>query len=278
MKTLTLLAAATLAATAMPALAQSTDSSWNGWYVAGHLGGTDPANDDGGQFAFDTNLDGDFNDTVRTSSGVDAFSPGFCGGAGNGRTPDLGCRDDKGGAGAGLRVGYDWQMGRWVFGVVGEVANHDARDSVTAFSTTPAFYTMTRDLERTTALRARIGRAFGADGGWLVYATAGAVRADIDNTFRTSNGTNAFTPTGDSEANGMQAGIGIERRVLEHLSFGLEYLRTRLQDDDYRVAVTQGTAPATNPFVLQNPGGTVLRRTDEDFDVGAVRLTVAWRF
>lgn len=31
--------------------------------------------------AFDTSLDGNFTDTVRTVAGADAFSPGFCGGA-----------------------------------------------------------------------------------------------------------------------------------------------------------------------------------------------------
>lgn len=36
---------------------------------------------------FDTNRDGNFNDTVRTTLGANAFSEGFCQGAAQGRTP-----------------------------------------------------------------------------------------------------------------------------------------------------------------------------------------------
>lgn len=274
-----ILAATLLAAIAAPAaFAQSGEAPWSGFYVGGNLGASEPASSSDGQILFDTDLDGQFGDTVRTAAGADAFSPGFCGGSANGRTPAGGCRDDKGGADYGLRLGYDWQMGNWVFGLVGEYTQGDARDSVSAFSTTPALYTMTRDLDTTTALRARAGMAFGERSDWLAYATAGAVSAKINNSFASSNTANSFEASGDSDANGIQAGLGIERKVLDNLSLGLEYLHTRVNDDEARVRVGRGTAPATNPFLLTNPSGTDFRRSDEDFDVGSLRLTATMRF
>jgi len=128
------------------------------------------------------------------------------------------------------------------------------------------------------ARRGRVGMSFGGEGQWLGYATAGAVRGRISNSFATSNTANAFTPSGSDDANGYQAGLGIERRVLGNLSIGLEYLYTRLDDDGARVRVERGTAPATNPFLLVNPAGTNFRRSDNDFSVGSLRLTAHWRF
>lgn len=258
--------------------AMAQDAQWEGAYVGGHFGGAEPVDSDGGRILFDTNLDGSFGDTVRTAAGADAFSPGFCGGSANGRTPAAGCREDSGGAELGARVGYDWQRGGLVFGAVLEYADHDLRDSVAAFSTTPAFYTMTRDLERSLALRGRLGLAFGERGDWLGYVTAGGVRAELRNRFRTSNGVNGFELSGEGSVNGLQAGIGLERRIQSGLSVGLEYLHTRLEDDGFRVRAVRGNAPATNPFVLVNPGGTDFRRSDDALKYGSLRLTATWRF
>lgn len=254
------------------------DTSWQGFHAGISLGAGEPVSSDGGRILFDTNLDGQFGDTVRTAAGADAFSPGFCGGAAVARTPADGCRGDDGGAEASVRVGYDWQRGALVFGVVGEYTTHEARDSVAAFSTTPAFYTMTRELEHSLALRGRVGLAFGESGAWLGYGTLGAVQGRVANTFATSNAANRFRPSGRDDVSGLQAGVGLERRVNDRLSVGVEYLYTRLDDGDARVRVEQGTAPATNPFVLTNPAGTDFRRSDDDFNVGSIRVFASLRF
>jgi len=282
-QTLLVLALASLAG---PALAQSSDpaTKWTGFYVGGQLGNSDSRGGNDGRILFDTNLDGTFGDTIRTTTGVDAFSPGFCSGASEGRTPAGGCSEDKGGTEYGARVGYDWQMGNLVFGVVGEYSNHDVRDSVSAFSITPAFYYFTRELASTAAIRARVGLAFGQENDWMGYVTAGAVRGRLENEFETSNTANAFTLDGSSglvnssDANGVQAGIGIERKIAGNFSLGLEYLQTRLKDDESRVRVARGTGPATSPFILTNANGTDFRRSDEDFDIGSIRLTASYRF
>lgn len=267
-----------LAVLSAPAAAQAT-SDWTGFYVGGNVGASDTLDSGDDSILFDSNLDGSFGDAIRTTAGVDAFTPGSCGGAALERTPASGCTDDKGGADYGIRAGYDRQVGRWVFGVVGEYTQGDARDSTTAFSITPAFYTFTRDLDSTTALRARAGMAFGETGDWLAYGTAGAVRAKIDHRFTTSNAANSFTPTsGTSDANGFQAGLGVERKVLDRLSLGIEYLYTRVEDDEFGVRVGRGAAPATSPFLTGNPNGTDFRRSEEDFKFGSLRLTATYRF
>ena len=271
-------AAALLAAVCAPAAAQDV-SDWNGFYIGGNVGGSDVLDSSDDRILFDTNQDGAFGDTVRTVTALDAFSPGSCGGAANARTPNFGCVEDKGGAEYGIRAGYDWQFDRMVFGVVAEYTQNDARDSTSAFSITPAFYYFTRDLETTAAVRARAGYAFGERGDFLVYATAGAVRAEIKQEFETSNVANSFTPVeGDSDANGYQVGVGIERKVLDNLSLGLEYLYTNVKEEDFDVRVGRGAAPATSPFLTANPNGTDFRRSEEDFKVGSVRLTATYRF
>ncbi len=269
--------AALLALVAAPAFAQSNDT-WTGGYVGVYGGVTDDPEDSSDSFIFDTDLDRAYGDTVRTAAGADAFSPGFCNGAGQGATPAGGCSENKGGADYGVRGGYDWQYGSWVFGVVGEFGANDVRDAVTAFSTTPANYTMFRKVDRVAALRLRSGYAFGANQANLIYLTGGMAHAKIENDFATTNGANSFTDNGDSSGFGWQAGAGYERKLTENVSLGLEYLFTSLEDDDYRVRTGPGNAPATNPFLIVNPAGTDMRRSDTDFEYGALRATATWRF
>lgn len=269
---LALAAALSLGAMALPAAAQD---SWTGGYVGIYAGVTTEPDDDSDRFLFDTDLDGNFGDTVRTSAGADAFSPGFCNGVARDRTPSSSCDDNTGGADYGLRAGYDWQFGQWVAGAVLDVGRSDIRDAVSAFSTTPARYTMLRKVDTLAALRGRIGYAF--DDNQLLYATAGLARASIENVHFTSNGVNTFRDNGDSEADGTQFGVGYERRINEAWSLSAEYLMTMLDDDEYRVRAS-GPAPATNPFIIANANGTDFRRSDEDFDFGSFRVALNWRF
>lgn len=275
---------ALLAASTGAAFAQSADDTWTGGYVGLYGGVTgSPQDSASDRFIFDTNLDRVYGDTVRTAgtattAGVDAFSPGFCNGAGQGATPAAGCTENDSGADYGVRGGYDMQMGSWVFGVVGEYGGNDVRDAVTAYSTTPAYYTMFRKVDRIAALRLRSGYAFGADSANLVYLTGGMAHAKLENEFTTSNGANSFTTNGDTTGFGWQAGAGYERKLGENVSVGLEYLFTSLEADDQRVRTGPGTAPASNPFLITNPAGTDMRRSDKHLDYGTARATVSWRF
>lgn len=282
------LAALTLAGIATPALAQeaappvySEDqrdaAPFNGLYI-GAAGGFDAQpNDVGSSILFDRNLDGRFGDTVTTAAGANAFSPGFCNGRALGatRTP-AGCRNDKDGAAYYGRVGIDQQRGPIVFGIVGEFGKSEIDDSVSAYSTTPASYTMRRSIGWEASGRGRLGFAANRT---LFYGTAGVGYARIDRDFFTTNTANAFTGRGRRNQFGLTAGGGIEQKISRHISIGLEYMYHQYGDDDYRVRATAGSAPATNPFILApNTTGTDFRRSDQDFRWHSMRGTVAFRF
>ncbi len=259
---------------AAPGLVLADD--WSGGYVGVHLGEVGEPDDSSDRVLFDTNLDGSAGDTVRTAAGVDAFTPGFCDGVAQDRTPAGGCAGNSGGADWGLRGGFDWDNDGFVYGVLVEYAANDARDAVSAFSVTPARYTLLRKIDDTLAIRGRVGFTFG-DGDNLVYATGGYARANIENFFATSNAVNTFVDSGDSDADGYQLGAGYERRFWDNFSVGIEYLLTSLEDDEHRVRV-QGPAPATNAFILTNAAGTDFRRSDDEIELDSLRLTASYRF
>ena len=263
-------------ASAVPAHAQT--QTWTGPYVGVTFGGAIQMDDADETVAFDTNLDGVFNDTVRTAAGADAFSPGFCAGIAMGAQPAAGCSDDEGGLDVGGRVGYDRQMGRLVVGALVDVSKVDITDGVSAFSTTPAFYGFAREVNYVAGLRARLG--VGGDK-VLVYGTGGGAWANIEHTFTTSNAVNTFVPAKDLATSenswGWQAGGGVELRLGMRWSVTGEYLFTSIDDRDEATVRSQGPAPATNPFILVNASGTDLQRTDR-FEFQAVRLGLSYRF
>lgn len=253
--------------------------TWTGPYIGIFGGGTKQNGEDKETLRFDRNLDGRFGDTVTlaTPAGADAFSPGFCGGQALGNSAAQGCDDDSNGVQAGVRLGYDYQMGGFVVGVVGEYSAVNQEDSVTGFSTTPANYTFTRTLKNVAAARLRAGYAYGPV---LGYVTGGYAQGKIDNRFQTSNMANTFTATKDDDkADGYQVGGGVEWALAPHLSATVEYLYTSLEPGDYNIRVGQGTAPATNPFVLApNTTGTDIVRSNGKFGVHAVNLGMSYRF
>lgn len=273
-----LLASAALAAavTASPALAQDRDSHFDGLYVSGIAGIAAQGNDRTDTLVFDTNRDGTFNDTVATAAGANAFSTGFCNGAANGATTGAGCSKDRDRVEYGGRIGLDIRNGDFVIGGLFEVTRNNSRDFTSGFSTTPASYTIGRRLDHAFALRARAG--FTPGGGALFYATGGASYAKIDHSFATTNTANSFDEVNDGKyVWGWQAGGGAEIMLTDHVSLGLEYLYNRHRDNKYRVAVGQGTAPATNPFLIRS-GGTDIRPSDTDFDYHSLRASVSLQF
>lgn len=265
--------AALAALAAAPAAAQDGDS-WTGPYVGVQIGYAFQPGDGNETIRFDTNLDGVYGDTVTTAAGADAFSPGFCGGGALTNAPAGGCSKDRDRFMGSIHAGYDHQMGNLVLGLVAEYGRTSIRDSVSAFSTTPASYTMTRRLKDNAALRARLGYAMNDT---LVFATGGVAWGKVRNSFATTNTANTFTNSGDSDAWGYRVGGGIEQRLSSRFSVGLQYVYTSLKDDDFTVRA-QGPAPATNAFIRTNPSGTDFRRSDGRFDMHAVALTASYRF
>jgi outer membrane immunogenic protein len=260
---------------ASPAFAQASES-WTGFYAGAHAGyGFQP--DDGDEtILFDTNLDGNFGETVNTAGGANAFSPGFCGGVAITTGPGGGCEGDRDGFEGGVQAGFDYQAGGTI--VVGLVADYDRgrlRDSVSAFSTTPARYTMTRRLRDSATLRARAGVALNRT---LIYGTAGLAHGRIRNSFSTSNTANSFTGNGNEKGWGYAVGGGVEQRVGRGFSVGLQYLYKSIDAGDYVVRAGPGTAGLTNPFRIVNPNGTDFARSDDRFTAHGVQLTANFRF
>lgn len=272
-----LLTAASLIATTAPAFAQE-EEKYDGFYVGGSFGYSVQNNDVGETIQFDRDLNGSFGDTVVTAAAgaPNAFSPGFCNGRSRTNAPAGGCENDRDNVEYSARIGFDKQYGNIVVGVLGEVGKSRIRDSVSAFSTTPAAYSMTRKIDWNAGLRLRAGYAAG--GNTLFYATGGGAYAKVDHSFRTTNVQNAFAGRGKDDVWGWQAGGGVEQKLGSGLSMGLEYIYTRFDDKDYRVRATQGVALASNPFVLSGAGGTDFRRSDNRFDYHGIRTTLSFAF
>lgn len=278
MKPFTLaLAPAAFIALAVPAAAQDRDRHFNGLYVSGFGGLAAQPSDPDDAVIFDRNGDDEFADTVVTSGGANAFSPGFCNGRATSTGPATGCSNDKDRVEYGARVGFDSRMGgNFVVGALVEVAKNDSVDGVTAFSTTPAFYEFTRGMDFAVSARARAG--FTPGGGALFYVTGGGSYARLDHGFRTSNAANTFTLVDSDEMVwGYQGGGGAEVMLTDNVSLGIEYLFNRYKDDKFYVEVGQGTAPATNPFVL-NGGTTAMRPSVENFTYHSLRGALSFRF
>lgn len=265
---------------------QASAQDWRGAYggIAAGYGMVDDNEDERGQF--DTNLDGNFGDTVRTVSNADAFATGptpggFCGGSPKGISLAGGCDDDNDARGEiSVRLGYDFQSGPFVYGLVGEFTKSDASDSATAFSITPAQYSFRRDLDTLFAARVRLGYEVGR---FLPYVTAGVASASVENRFDTSNTINSFDPIeSDEQQTGFQAGGGLETHVTENLRLGVEYVFTSIEDDDgLATRIGRLASPptgATNPFILVNTNGTDFTREDSDFDLHSLRLTATVSF
>ncbi|USU11752.1 outer membrane beta-barrel protein [Sphingomonadaceae bacterium OTU29THOMA1] len=279
MRNILLIGAVAAATFATAAQAQETTdrAPFSGIYV-GASGGYDvQPNDVGSSILFDRGSNGSFGDTVSTAAGANAFSPGFCNGRAVGATPLPGsCRNDKDGWSYYGRVGFDTQRGNIVVGALGEFGKTEITDSVSAFSTTPANYVMTRDVKWEASIRARAGYAAGTT---LFYGTFGPGYANIDRSFTSTNTANSFAQFGKRKQFGIVGGGGVEQKLGENFSIGMEYTYHQYQDDDARVRVSQGTAAANNPFILPAGGVTTdFRRSDDKFRWHSLRATAAFRF
>lgn len=259
-----------LALSASPALAQQ----WTGGYISAHIGFSKIPEGSDNTVVFDRDLNGEFDDTIVTAAGANAFSPGFCVGAASSAVPSGGCTQDDSGMDFGGRAGYDWQMGSLAFGLLADVAAVDHTDSLTAFSTTPAFYTFTREINWVGALRARAG--FGGER-FLVYGTGGPAWADLDRSFASSNTVNTFVESDEGMSWGYQLGGGVDFKFNGRWTATGEYLWTNIMDEDRYTVRAQGPAPATNPFILGNANGADLRREDA-LKFGAFRFSLGYRF
>ncbi len=270
------LMALVFAGLASPAFADDHVGDYNGPYIAISGGLATHSDDSNDSITFDTNRDGKYFDVVRTSTGANAFSPGFCNGSSvQNSNATVACTADHDAAQYAARIGYDNRYGDIVMGVMIEGAKSNATDSTTAFSSTPAGYSFTRGVDYSISARARIGYAPGHRG--LMYVTGGPSYAKINHSFTTTNTANSFTPVNnDKMVLGFQGGAGAEVGLGGGLTLGMEYLYNRYHDDKYYVAIGNGTAGPTNPFVLA--GGVNAQPTEYRYDFHTFSAVLGFRF
>ncbi|MES2289576.1 MAG: hypothetical protein V4530_07540 [Pseudomonadota bacterium] len=266
--------AASVSATSAIAQTEDGEAGFNQFYVGGSFGGAHTASTSQ-SILFDRNLDGTFGDTVTTAAAANAFSPGFCSGSAT-STANGNCSFRRDGIEYYGKIGGDTQRGRIVAGFVLEGGRPDLTESVSGFSTTPASYTISRDVRFNINARGRLG--YTPNDRTLFYAAGGPTYAKIRTFNATSNTANSFTTNGDQDGWGYNVGGGIEQKIGNNFSIGLEYLYTDVKADKGRVRVGPGTAPATNPFLLGNPAGTDFAFSNRFMSWHSARVTAAFRF
>lgn len=256
---------------------------FTGLYVAASGGYDVQRNDVGSHLNFDRDGDGRFNENVTSATGANTFVA-FCNGQARGTTltANGGCANDRDRESYYGRVGFDVQEGTFmgsavVLGALGEFGRTNIRDYTSGFSNTPNYYTFSRgvDWEASGRLRAGVARGIG-----LFYATGGVGYARLKHGFATSNTNNSFsTQLNDRDKFGYVFGGGVEVRPMKHISLGLEYTLHDYKDSQYYIRVTQGTAAATNAFVLPPyTSGTSIARSDTDFRWHSLRGVVGFHF
>lgn len=279
------LAAAVSAALATPAFAQADDKAFDGPYVGVSVGGAFQSSAKNPTILFNNNGDGNFGDPVTTSTGANAFSPGFCRGAARTNLPSGGCRGDKDGVAYAVQAGYDKQFGAFVFGGFFEFGKADLKNSVSAFSLTPASFTLTRKIQFGGRADVRFGRVVGSN--TLVFLEGGGSFARVTNGFATTVPVTTTSDNGHSKATGYNVGGGAEHRFNKHMSLGLEYFYTRLSDNDYRLSIVGLDPSPPAGGGAPPPGGNssraaaqtiVFKRGDDHFSYHTVSVVAKYRF
>lgn len=193
-----------------------------------------------------------------------AFSP-------NDAQPDRGFSGgfDNGSVG-GVHIGYDVQSGNLVYGGVFDLNSADFGDVQQGRSRTPATYTIARSMDFLGTLRGRAGYLVSPN--TLLYGTAGVAFGDVDFSYaQPGSGATTVTSGGQDRNIGYAIGLGVENRLSEKVSIGLEYLYVNMGGNDFNANLTGGpfsdVAPSTNA-----------RGSDGDFDFGTVQVRVSYRF
>ncbi|MBP0437902.1 porin family protein [Tianweitania sediminis] len=180
----------------------------------------------------------------------------------------------------GAHIGYDHQIGNIVIGGILDVSYTDLGDEQRAFSRSPAEYVIERELDLLATLRARLGYSFANDR-FLAYATGGVAYGDVDFNYRQgalSPASTVSTSGGQDSDFGYTVGGGVEMRMTQNVSFGLEYLYTNLGDNDFNANLQGGPFGGVGGAVGSNPGGTNLTGSDDDFDFHTIQAKISYRF
>lgn len=178
---------------------------------------------------------------------------------GLGTSVDLGT-NVKGFVGGG-QLGYNWQMGQFVFGIEADMnfSGQKGSNSVACIAIAGCLLTVDSKIKSFETVRGRFGyTVFDRS---MVYFTAGWARLSTSTTTTaTVAGVTATVLDSSNSNNGWAVGGGYEQMIWDHWSYKLEYLY---------MSATNSIASVTIPAVLG--GGTVSasgKVTDNLFRVG----------
>lgn len=172
-------------------------------------------------------------------------------GAGVGTSPEGGL--------VGGTIGYNWQAGKWVLGVEGDISagNLGGTSSTTSFPPTTAAY----DMNWLGTVRGRLGVATTAFGNpTLWYVTGGVAWAGMDRTVQNTFNTPAVSTSGTHT--GWTLGAGVEYAINNNWSVKGEYLYADL-----------GSANYVGGFPYSPP-----ETTSVDLTVNLVRVGINYKF
>ena len=204
-----------------PPMAAFVPFSWTGFYVGFNAG-----------YGFS-------NENEVETRGIDAIN-GFNVGAGfRPRFVEL---DSEGFIG-GVQLGYNWQFNNVVFGLETDIQYTDFEDNRNFVGTSGLNNFYRRDLEYLGTFRGRLGLAFDRA---LFYVTGGLAYGGVHNSadFRSGFNTTAFFGQSDDTRVGYAIGGGLEYAFTNNISLKAEYLYYDLGDEDVRVGLQPGFAPA----------------------------------
>ena len=199
--------AADLAVKARPMVPVATVNDWTGLYVGGNLGGKwDSQNSPITLGAIPGSTDPRF--TVANSSPFSGTASSLIGGG---------------------QIGYNWQVGSWVFGVEGDADAQSLRHSamVVTTGTPPGFVTgdaFNSKSDWQASARLRLGYASGP---WLAYITGGAAFTGVTLSTSFIPGANpvlfpASVASSTQTLVGGTVGAGLEYLLSRNLSLGVE--------------------------------------------------------
>lgn len=231
---------------ATPATAPAAPS-WTGFYAG--LQGGKAFTDSSGVFQLNPSHP---NHKLET-----AFATGFSG-------------EFKDGGIGGAHLGYDMQRGNIVFGGIFDINATDFSDVQQGFSTTPATYSIERSMDYLSTLRGRVG--FLPTENTLIYGTGGLAFGEVNFAYE-QPGSGATTTTSGGQDNdfGHAVGAGVETRVTDNISLGLEYLYVNMGGNDFQANLTGGPFSAVET-------STNATGSDNDFDFNVVQAKVSYRF
>ena len=236
---------------------------WQGYYIGASAGfGFNPG--DNGELEF-RRVDGSDNGQAIENAFGDNFEGKF-----------------NAGSLVGLQAGYDFQNGRYVYGVELSVSAADLSQEQNAFSATPATYIERREVDVLTTLTGRLG--FASEHAFLPYIKAGLAYGDVDYSWEGNSG--AFRGEADDDDGsglGYTVGIGMEVRLEKNLTLSFEYQYVDLGDADFATNFSGeqsigGSNGAFNAFGNAASGGTNAEGSDDDFDFQVVHTQLKYRF